>query len=293
MLALIAGTGDLPRALLAALPARPLVCALSGFLPDVTPDVTFRIEHLGTFLNDLRRRGVTQICMAGAIRRPPVNLRAIDLATWPLVPTIWRALNRGDDGALRGFIAVLERRGFAVMGAHEVAPDLFLPPGIPTRERPSFQHENDAHKGEEHLVRMGAIDLGQACVIRDGRIVVSEDDAGTDAMLRQIQPSMTKSPIKSDPFSWSLEALAGWFRSIPHPLPEVSGGILFKGPKPAQDRRVDLPVIGLRTVMEAAAAGLAGVVIEADGVMVLDQARLIDVLDTQGMFLWVRPRGGA
>ena len=61
MLALIAGTGDLPPALLARLPERPLVCALQGFAPQITPDVTFRLEHLGSFLADLAARGVTRI----------------------------------------------------------------------------------------------------------------------------------------------------------------------------------------------------------------------------------------
>ena len=90
MLALIAGTGALPAAVLHALPQRPLVCALDGFTPEIAPDVTFRIERLGGFLNDLKARGVTQICMVGSVRRPQIYVSAFDLATLRLVPTIWR-----------------------------------------------------------------------------------------------------------------------------------------------------------------------------------------------------------
>ena len=36
-------------------------------------------------------------------------------------------------------------------------------------------------------------------------------------------------------------------------------GVLAKAPKPIQDLRVDMPVIGPRTVEMAAAAGLAGI----------------------------------
>ena len=75
MLALIAGTGDLPPALLARLPERPLVCALQGFAPQITPDITFRLEHLGSFLADLAARGVTRICMAGRSGGPRLTLR--------------------------------------------------------------------------------------------------------------------------------------------------------------------------------------------------------------------------
>ena len=261
MLALIAGTGDLPRAVLAALPDRPLICALDGFSPEVTPDVTFRLERLGGFLTTLKARGVTRICMVGGVRRPALALRHLDLATLRLVPTILRGMRQGDDGALRAFIAVLESRGFRVVGAHEVAPDLLPPPGVLTATQPAPRHCRDALQGQAQVALMGQADLGQACVVRDGRVVLTEDDSGTDAMLRAAT--------------------------------DARGAILFKAPKPEQDRRADLPVIGLCTARGAVAAGLAGIVIEARGVMVLDRHEVINVLDAKGMFLWVRPKGDA
>ena len=293
MLALIAGTGALPAAVLGALPERPLVCALYGFTPEVLVDITFRIERLGGFLKTLKARGVTRVCMVGAIRRPAVNPRALDLATLRLVPTIWRSLRKGDDGALRGFIAVLAQRGFQVVGAHEAAPALLPPAGVPTKAQPLVQHRADALAGQVQLAIMGAADLGQACVIRDGAVIAAEDDAGTDAMSLKLQPEMTRELMASDPLTWAVDALVDWFEYVPAPSQDIEGAILFKGPKPRQDRRADLPVIGLRTAMNAAAAGLAGIVIEAEGVIVLDLAGLIDVLDAQGMFLWVRPKGTA
>ena len=58
MLALIAGTGDLPAAILNA--RRDVyVCAMAGFAPDVPVDRTFRIEQLGTFLARLKGQGVS------------------------------------------------------------------------------------------------------------------------------------------------------------------------------------------------------------------------------------------
>ena len=69
--------------------------------------------------------------------------------------------------------------------------------------------------------------------------------------------------------------------------------MLFKGPKPGQDRRIDLPAIGPATVAGAAAAGLAGIAVEAGGVMILDRAETIAAADAAGLFLWVRPHGAA
>ncbi|NBR89904.1 MAG: LpxI family protein, partial [Rhodobacteraceae bacterium] len=68
-LALIAGRGRLPDEVASALAARGgevLVAALEGNSPDrLRPDLVFRIETLGSFLNALRAKGVREICMAG------------------------------------------------------------------------------------------------------------------------------------------------------------------------------------------------------------------------------------
>lgn len=253
MLALIAGTGALPAVLVARLNKRPLVCAMAGFKPDdLAPDLTFRIENLGMLLEDLRARGVTQVCMAGAVRRPKIEPSAIDPATQTLLPVIMQAMSDGDDGALRAVIGVFEQAGFAVVGAHEIAPDLLMNAGVPTQVQPDVTAAELA-LGDTTIEAMGHADQGQACVVRGDDILAKEGPDGTDAMLQ-----------------------SGRF----------AGGVLFKAPKPTQDRRADLPLIGRETVRRAAEAGLRGIVIAAGGVMVLDGT--VDVLDRHGLFLKVR-----
>ena len=65
-------------------------------------------------------------------------------------------------------------------------------------------------------------------------------------------------------------------------------GVLYKAPKPGQDRRIDLPAIGPGTVERAAAAGLAGIAVEAGGVMILGFAATVAAADAAGLFLWAR-----
>ncbi|MEY8838512.1 UDP-2,3-diacylglucosamine diphosphatase LpxI, partial [Cribrihabitans sp. XS_ASV171] len=72
--------------------------------------------------------------------------------------------------------------------------------------------------------------------------------------------------------------------------PDSGGGVLFKAPKPDQDRRVDLPAIGPETVSATVAAGLSGIVIEKGGVIVLDRAAVVADCDALGLFLMVRER---
>lgn len=263
MLALIAGRGDLPKAVALAQSVRPLVCAVDGFAPnDLVVDYSFPIEKLGGLLRFLKAQGVTQVCLCGGIDRPSFVITRMDIWTVPLVPILLRALKLGDDGALRAVIDVFESRGIAVRAAHELAPDLLPAAGVLTQAEPDQQAAIDALAGDQEIQEMGRKDLGQACLIRDGAVVQCEADSGTDAML-----------------------LAGGDDAV--------GALFYKAPKPQQDRRADLPTIGLDTAKRAVQMGLRGLVIEAGGVIVLDQDKVIETLDQNGLFLWVREKGAA
>ena len=56
-------------------------------------------------------------------------------------------------------------------------------------------------------------------------------------------------------------------------------------PKPIQERRVDLPTVGLDTVEACARAGLAGIVLEAGGAIILERDALQDALLDHGLFI--------
>ena len=293
MLALIAGTGDLPLALLERLPERPLVCAMAGFRPAITPDITFRIEHLGSFLAELEARGIKEVCMAGAVKRPAIDPAAIDAATQPLVPRIADAIAQGDDGALRAIIAIIEDAGLAVKAAHDIAPDLLSDAGVLTRTPITFDNRQDAVLADQTLQEMGRADAGQSCIVRSGRVLGREGQSGTDAMIARFAPDGDPLWAAVDGLGSVLGSAAEWLSGPDGEPSDARGAILFKGPKPDQDRRADLPVIGVQTAKGAIAAGFAGIVIAHDGVMVLDLPEVIKALDRAGLFLWVRPKGGA
>lgn len=260
MIALIAGRGALPAELIARLPKRPMVCAVAGSEPDtVEADITFRLEQLGSFLEELKSRGATEVCLAGAVTRPQIDPGAIDSATLPLVPVLQAAIAAGDDGALRAVIGILEQSGFAVKAAHEIAPDLLMDEGVPTKVQPGEIDKADAERASVIAFGLSAADIGQACAVRSGQAIAIETLFGTD---------------------WMLASLAN--------RPDGQGGLFYKAPKAGQDRRADLPTIGPATVEGAAMAGLNGIVLEAEGVIVLDREEVIAACDRRGMFLWLR-----
>jgi len=260
MRALIAGQGRLPEVLVAADP-NMLIAGLEPFLPEaLQPDIRFRIETLGSLIEDLRARGVTELCMAGRIARPDIDLARVDDATKPLLARVEAALAKGDDGALRALISIFEDAGVKVVGAKDVADDLLLDAGVATKCGPGTDTEANARRGQAVVQAMGAADVGQACVIAAGQVIGVEALPGTDFLLQSLAP-----------------------------LKLPAGAILFKAAKPGQDLRVDMPTIGVGTVARAAEAGLAGIVVRAGEVIVLDRTSVIEACDAAGLFLWVMP----
>lgn len=273
MLALIAGQGRLPGLLLTATEAagkEVLLAALHGAEPSLprAPE-WFRVEQLGSFLARLKAAGVTEVCFAGGLVRPAIDPSQIDAATLPLMERIAFAAAAGDDAALRIVLTIFEEHGFAVLGAHEVVPDLVPDEGIATVVKPDEADASDAARGEAIAAALGRADVGQACVVAGGQALAVEAMPGTAWMLRSLA---------------SLRAETG---------AEGRKGLLFKAPKPGQERRMDLPAIGPDTVEQAEATGLKGIVIEAGGVMVLDLPEVVRRADAAGLFLWVRQSGGA
>lgn len=272
MLALVAGEGALPGILLRQLRdagTQVLLCELDGHPSEVQSDqpaLTFRIETLGSFIAELKRLGVSDVCFAGRVARPKLDPSAIDVATMPLVPRMMAALQNGDDGALRVVLSFFEEAGIGVRAAHEISPDLMPEAGVLGEVQPAKQDRADALRGVEIIEAMAKVDVGQACIIARGQALAIEAIGGTDWMMRTL-------------------LMAADEPSTRHLL---EGGILVKASKPGQDRRVDMPTIGPQTFERAAQVGLRGVVVEAGGVMVLDAAACIKSANAHGLFFWVR-----
>lgn len=268
--AIIAGQGVLPELLVQALSdaGTPVLLAeLDGFpvaVPGVDP-VRFRVERLVPFFDHLADAGVTRVCFAGAVRRPRLEPEFFDPRTATLVPRLLAALQAGDDGALRLVIALFEEFGFEVVGADVLAPDLVPGPGI-LAGAVTHADEKDAARAAAIVAGLGALDLGQGAVVAQGQCLAVESLPGTDAMLDFV----------------------GLHAARLRPDPAGAKGLLYKAPKPGQDRRIDLPTLGPDTVRAAQAADLGGIAWAAGSVLLLDRAEMVRLARDFGLFLWSR-----
>jgi DUF1009 family protein len=64
-----------------------------------------------------------------------------------------------------------------------------------------------------------------------------------------------------------------------------SGGVLIKAPKPHQDRRIDLPTVGPKTVEGALRAKLDGIAAVAGGSILADPSRVADMANREKLFV--------
>ncbi|KIT16004.1 LpxI family protein [Jannaschia aquimarina] len=292
--ALIAGQGGLPRAVANALGRADVpwfACHLEGFVPEgVGQSRGFRIEHLGSFIAGLKDDGVERVVFAGRVARPPLDAEAVDAATMPLVPRMMQAIRSGDDAALRAVISFFEEAGLAVVGVQDVAPELV---DLPEIGEPDEGHRADIARAREVHAAMGSADVGQACVVVAGQVLAVEALPGTDWMLASLAPPPPAPPRPStgglfggDLFGGAADWLSG--PGLPAGLPDFPrppGGVLLKAPKPGQDRRIDLPTIGPETAQRAAKAQLAGIAVEAGGVLVIDRDEVAQIARGAGLFL--------
>lgn len=258
---MIAGSGSLPAAVLAANHGAWMVRVegIEAQNPGA-PEIAARFEELGRLFDDLRAEGIDTVCLAGAMRRPALDPVAFDPKMRMLAPRLATAMQGGDDALLRLVVTVFEEEGFAVRGAHELAPELVAGPGLFAGPPPDRAARDDAHRATAILAALGPLDVGQACVVGGGLCLGIETIQGTDFLLDQV--------ARTDPA-----------------LRRGGRGVLVKRPKPGQDLRVDMPAIGPGTVRGAAAAGLAGIVIAAGSVLILDREATLAAAEAAGLFL--------
>jgi len=135
--------------------------------------------------------------------------------------------------------------------------DLVAPNGPFGKIRPENQKLKFIQYGIEEALSLGERDIGQAVVILNDEVIAVEDANGTDDLIRRCRNKNTN----------------------------LNGPILIKVKKPGQDRRVDLPTIGMQTVQLAVECGFSGIVVEAGHTLVVNRPGVTKIADENGLFV--------
>ena len=243
-LAILSGNGALPQRLADAQPDAILV-SFAGVAHDLQrASEVHAFEKMGTLFASLKAQNVSEIVMAGAMSRPPLDPSAFDAVMTGLAPRLIAAMQGGDDALLRLVIAIFEEQGFRVRGAHEIDPTLTVGAGLLCGAALSEITGSDVAKGISILETLSPMDVGQGVVVENGLCLGIETLQGTDALLNFVA-------------------------ATPLHLRKM-GGVFVKAPKRGQDLRVDMPTIGPDTITAMKTAGLSTLVIASGAVLLLE-----------------------
>ncbi|MDR2406187.1 MAG: UDP-2,3-diacylglucosamine diphosphatase LpxI [Deltaproteobacteria bacterium] len=258
---LIAGNRTLPVIAAKALKARgvPLaLCSLAGEAEEELKNyanfhITLSLGSLRPMVDFFKSSGVSELFMAGGIDRDNLleNYDPDDDA----IALMESLSNFQTDTILRGLASYLERAGLKLISVTDIVPEILVKPGLLSETPPSPELLADLRLAFVLARELGRLDVGQTVVVSDLIAVALEGADGTDATIRR-GASLSKRPIA-----------------------------VAKVLKPTQDTRFDLPVIGPPTLELLADLKAGGLVLDAKGLIILEEDKCIEIANSNKMAL--------
>ncbi len=268
-LGIIAGAGALPLELVRASEQSGRashVIAIDEFaeaMPSSVKHTRIAISKIGAIIAELKRQRCADIAFAGKFQRPDgrnIKLRP-DLGGLEFMLRILGMFGRSDDTLHRAISNMFTVRGFRIVSPLDAAPTLSARAGCLTKTEAAPAIRKTFQGALTLAKQHGATKQGQAVVVENGTVIARETRSGTDAMLQALPPA--KRPA----------------------------AILVKAMTPTQLPTIDPPAIGESTVVNAAKAGLAGILVEAGRSVVVDEAAVRARADDLGLFVCAESLG--
>ncbi|MFZ4125496.1 MAG: LpxI family protein, partial [Rickettsiales bacterium] len=193
-LGIIAGMGELPRAIIEA-------CEATGrefyvlAIEEATEEETvirahgqytwIRLGAIGKALDLLRKQGVEELVMAGRVNRPKLSAIRPDLKATKLLAKLGSNLFTGDNKVLSSIVEFLEEEGFKIIGAEQIVQDIVTPEGLIGSIYPDKRSQADIEVGARIATSIGKLDVGQAVIIQNQQVLGVEAVEGTDALIKR------------------------------------------------------------------------------------------------------------
>ena len=210
-----------------------------------------KLGQLGKVVSFFRDNGVGETVFLGSITKTRIFSNVLpDLKGL----TLWNKIDvRQDDAILRAVAGVLEDEGVAVRESTLYLQHLLFPEGVLTKRKLNASQRLDIAFGWKQARGIGALDIGQCVVVRDGTVLAVEAIDGTDATIRR----------------------GGMLAK--------EKAVVVKVKKPCQDFRFDLPATGLTTIETLAEVNAAVLAVEAGQSLLFDREAMIRAADRAGI----------
>lgn len=264
-LGIIAGDGKLPMLIDQHCEEHNIDCSFSFI--NTEPDFNINsnyivagIGQVGKILSFFKKQKVTHVILAGGVRKPNLYDVKVDFKGSILLAKILKNKFLGDNSLLSTIITYLESFGYMILSVDELLPELHL--GIGNNNNISFNQilESDIKLGVNLINTLADFDIGQAAIIQNGRVISVEAAEGTDNMIVRTRKYIEKNDK--------------------HPA------ILVKLKKYSQDRRIDLPTIGVKTIKNLIDSNIKGIVLDAANTIVIDKIKVLKYAEENKIFIY-------
>jgi UDP-2,3-diacylglucosamine hydrolase len=264
MIGLIFGDTDFPSEILKTVKKRKI----KYLIIDLSKSKKFKkdkkshsvsIGQFGKIINILKDNNCKKVLFAGKVNKPNLTKLKLDFKGIYYIPRIIKASKLGDAAILKEIIKILTQNKIKTENSLTFNPELSLKKGDYSKIKPNKQDQLDIKKAIKTLNSLKQYNFSQGVVVRNKIVVSIEGKGGTKKMLEK---------SRSNKFS--------------------NQGVLVKFPKKKQDLRVDLPTIGLKTLIQSKTAGLKGIVVKNKQHVFLDKSKCIKFANKNRMFVSVK-----
>ncbi len=207
------------------------------------------IGQIEKIVSYFKTQAITTIVMAGSFPKTALFDAPLDNMAQSLLRTL---SEKKDDDLLRAFASLLEKEGIAVAAITDYLPSLLATEGEMTRPL-TPDEKSDIRWGWRLAKQIGALDIGQCVIVRDGVILAVEAIEGTDAAI----------------------ARGGTLGR--------DSAVVIKCLKPHQDLRFDLPTVGLNTIQTMIDVRASVLAVEAHATLLLDKERMLKAASDAGI----------
>ena len=217
------------------------------------------IGQFGKIIKIFKKNKCRKVLFAGKVKKPNFSKLRLDFKGIYYIPRIVRSSKLGDAAILREIIKILKQEKIITLSSLTYNPELTLKKGTYSKIKPNKDDNLDIKKAISILGKLGKYTFSQGTVVRNNKVVVIEGKGGTERMLK-----------------------------INRTKTQRNKGVLVKFPKKKQDLRIDLPTVGLKTLVQCKAAGLKGIVLKAKQHVFLEKNKCINFANKNKMFLTVK-----
>ena len=217
------------------------------------------VGQFGKIIKIFKKNKCRKVLFAGKVKKPNFSKLRLDFKGIYYIPRIVRSSKLGDAAILREIIKILKQEKIITLSSLTYNPELTLKKGTYSKVKPNKVDNLDIKRAISTLSKLGKYTFSQGTVVRNNKVVAIEGKGGTERMLK-------RSRIKT----------------------QRNKGVLVKFPKKKQDLRIDLPTVGLKTLVQCKAAGLKGIVLKAKQHVFLEKNKCINFANKNKMFLTVK-----